>query len=190
MQPGHHVIHHVYLTTQGGHEEALHHAGRRQPQRDRPPGGDHQLVDRGDALLGIEEQPLPVESHDLDLQRWLIAGQRSIGVEGYRAAPGQGGQHGDHHQRDTPDRQIGAQGKFPLRPIAGAAAVAVAPQDERCQYQHRQHHRQGNGDDPPEVLPLSGGDGALGIEKGEVGVAAARDQRQQQPDDQARRRPA
>ena len=32
-------------------------------------GGDDQLVDARDALSGIDEQPLPVERHDLDLER-------------------------------------------------------------------------------------------------------------------------
>ena len=45
-----------------------------------------QLVDRGDALLGIDEQPLPVERHDLDHQRLDVRGDRALRVDAVAAA--------------------------------------------------------------------------------------------------------
>ena len=98
VQLGLHARHRVDLAGQRRNEERVHHGRRRDLEADGHVHRRRQLVDDGDALLGIDEQPFPVEGDDLDDQRFSPAGngprgidpcQRPIGVERVRADPGQ-----------------------------------------------------------------------------------------------------
>jgi hypothetical protein len=62
-----HAGHRVDLAAQLRDEEHVHHGVGRDLEVHRRAGRELDLVDRGDVLLRIDEQPLPVERHDLDL---------------------------------------------------------------------------------------------------------------------------
>src|SRR6266853_1313172 len=72
----HHSGHGVDLAAQLRHEEAVHHARGGQLEADRRADGDSQLIDARDALVGINEQPFPIERDDLNGERldwkWLF----------------------------------------------------------------------------------------------------------------------
>ncbi len=56
-----HSGHRVDLAAELRHEEAVHDAGRRKIQADRHTDRDDQTIDAGNALVGIDEQPFPIE---------------------------------------------------------------------------------------------------------------------------------
>ncbi len=64
-----HARHGVDLAAELRHEEAVHHRRRGQAEADRRRRRHDQPVDAGDALARVDEQPLPVERHDLDFER-------------------------------------------------------------------------------------------------------------------------
>ena len=61
-----HPGHRVDLAAELRDEERIHHRRRGEPKVDRRSGRDHQLIDGGDALIGVDEQPFPIERHDVD----------------------------------------------------------------------------------------------------------------------------
>ena len=63
--PRHGVDHAAHLRD----EEDVPDGRRGQLEIDRRSRRDDELVDRGDALLGIDEQPFPIERDDLDVDR-------------------------------------------------------------------------------------------------------------------------
>ena len=139
-----HAVHRVDHAAEPRDEEGVHHAGRGQREMDRHPGGDHQLVDAGDVLLGIDEQPLPVERHDLDLERGIRRPQRLGRVEIVRADPGDAAQQDDGQQRDRPDDQlelprIGEVGPVARPQIGGAVPPGEAQDDQDDRHDDRQH---------------------------------------------------
>src|SRR3546814_19851846 len=79
--------------------EAVHHRRGRNAKAHRAVRGKREFVDRRDALIGVDEQPFPVERDDLDLDRPYLcsdrlsrcgASERSLGVEQMGRDPGQG----------------------------------------------------------------------------------------------------
>ena len=79
-----HSRHGVDLAAELRHEEAVHDAGGGQLEADRRADRDDQLIDARDALLGIDEQPFPVERDDLDGDR-LARARRSACADRGRA---------------------------------------------------------------------------------------------------------
>src|SRR5262245_29489636 len=71
-----HAAHRVDLTAELRHEERIHHRRRREPKFDGCFSRDNQLVDSGDTLIGVDEQPFPIERHNVHPQR--------VGFPGYR----------------------------------------------------------------------------------------------------------
>src|ERR1700676_3847127 len=69
VKTGDHSRHGVDLAAKLRHKEAVHHARGGQLQTDRRADGNGQPIDACDALIGIDEQPFPVERRDLDSQR-------------------------------------------------------------------------------------------------------------------------
>jgi hypothetical protein len=77
----HHSRHCVDLAAQLRHEEAVHHAHGGQLKADRRADGNGQLIDGRDALVGIDEQPFPVERNDLNAERLRRRGDRLTRIE-------------------------------------------------------------------------------------------------------------
>ena len=103
-----HAVHRVDHAAELRDEERVHHAGRGQREMHRHAGRDHQLVDARDVLVGVDEQPFPIERDDLDLERRRLRCQRLGGIEVVRADPGHAAQQHDRQQRDRPDDQLDA----------------------------------------------------------------------------------
>jgi hypothetical protein len=106
---------------------------------------DRDGVDSRHAYPGIDEQPLPIERHDLDLDG--LSGQGLEGIELVRTEPRDAAQHHDHQRGDRPDDQLEMARELPFRPIEGACIGSAEPEGEAGDQEHdrqddRQHDRQ------------------------------------------------
>jgi hypothetical protein len=66
VEVGGHAAHRVDLTAELRHEERVHDRRRGEPEPDRCSSRDDQVIDRGDTLIGVDEQPFPIERHNVD----------------------------------------------------------------------------------------------------------------------------
>ena len=82
VQLGLHAGHGVDPAAQLRDEEGVHHGVGGHPEVDRGVDREGQLVDRRNAQLRIDEQPLPVQGNDIHLNRFDVRFQRLVGVEG------------------------------------------------------------------------------------------------------------
>ena len=123
--------------------------------------GAASFVHRGNAQLGIDEQPFPVEGDDLDVQRFDGGGrgacvQRAIGVERVRADPRDRAQGNDDQQRRRPDHQFELDRMVPLRLVRRVrVGRPVAPGEEQRQHDDRhddEQHQQRRDDQQPRLL--------------------------------------
>src|ERR1700752_2029580 len=64
-----HAGHGVNLAAELRDEETVHDTGRGQTKVDWYARRNDEVIDRGNVLLRIDEQPPPVERHDFDLER-------------------------------------------------------------------------------------------------------------------------
>ena len=76
-----HAGHRVNLAAELGDEEAVHDARRGQPEVNRHARRNDEIVDRGDALVRIDEQPAPIQRHHFDLERGSGGFQRLRRIE-------------------------------------------------------------------------------------------------------------
>ncbi len=67
MELGHHAVHRVDLAAELRHEELVHHARRGEAKVHGSADRRHEAVHAGDALIRINEEPLPIECDDFDL---------------------------------------------------------------------------------------------------------------------------
>src|ERR1700733_7494796 len=67
-----HAVHRVYYAAKLRNEEGVHHARGGQGEVDGNPGGNHKLVHARDMLLRVDEEPLPIQGDDLNLERWRV----------------------------------------------------------------------------------------------------------------------
>src|SRR5436305_1682246 len=77
MAMGDHATHRVDLAGELRDEIRIHHRCRVQPKFD----GDHQLIDSGNTLIGVDKQPLPIERHYVYPQRVGFALDRRPRIE-------------------------------------------------------------------------------------------------------------
>ena len=81
---------------------------------DRLADRNRERVDRGYAFLRVDEQPLPVERDDLDLDGdGLEAANRHERIQGARAEPGDSAEKNDDEHRDRPDDQFEGARELP-----------------------------------------------------------------------------
>src|SRR5580658_1682581 len=78
---GRHPRHGVNLAAELRDEEAVHDARGSQAESHGPLSGQDQVIEAGNVLPGIDEQPLPVERDHLDFERFGTGLQRSWWVE-------------------------------------------------------------------------------------------------------------
>ena len=128
-----HASHRVNLAAELRHEERVHHRRRGKPELHRRAGRHHELVDRGNALVGVYEQPLPIERHDIDAQRLGICGDRRLRIELMRADPGDPAQQ-DHDQcGDRPGDELNAPFVSDVETAHGARVrCPVPPRERQC----------------------------------------------------------
>ena len=69
VKPGRHAVHRVDHAAELRDEKRIHDARRRQREMHRHANGHSERVDGCDLLLGIKEQPFPIERNNLDLER-------------------------------------------------------------------------------------------------------------------------
>ncbi len=101
-----HAGHRVDLAAQRWDEERLHHRFAGQAEVDGSVGRNGHDADGGNALLGIDKEPLPIEADDLDLQ-WRLAGfRRPIGIQRNLLRDDQKGEDDDDCDRNAPDRKL------------------------------------------------------------------------------------
>ena len=95
----------------------------------------HQLVDAGHALLGIDEQPFPIEGDDLHLERLGARRERPVGIEQVAADPDHPAQQHDDQGRDRPDDRLDPARERPLRQVlrlgVGRAVTPGHPEGEQ-----------------------------------------------------------
>src|SRR5215211_2423880 len=63
------------------HEEHVHDGSRGQREVHRYSGGNDELIDACNALIGVDEQPFPIERDDLHLDRFVWRGDRLVRIE-------------------------------------------------------------------------------------------------------------
>ncbi len=145
VEPTRHAVHGVDLTPQLRHEKHVEHTRRRDPQFERYPCRNDHVVDTRDVLLRINEQPLPVERHHLDLQRLGLGLQRLGRVEQVGADPGDATQEEDDKRRNRPDDELKLSGVSPFGQVPGARVGDPEPVREG-EYRHNRRHNNGEHD--------------------------------------------
>ena len=128
-------------------------------------GRNDELIDAGDALIRVDEQPLPVERDDLDLDRRILGFERPVGIERMRSEPGDAAEKGDDQRRDRPDDEFELAGERPVGPIGRAAVGGAKPPGEAERGEdHRDDDRQHDRDRVDENEPLRYADRPARIE--------------------------
>ena len=167
-----HAIHGVDHAAELGSEESGHHASRGQRKVDRDARGDHQAIDAGDVLIGVDEQPFPVERHDLNVERLLRRLDRLRRIEIMRPYPRHAAQKHDRQERDRPDDQFERTRVFKvgqiLRPGVGRSKP---PRDGERGDDRRDHDREHDRDRIDQDLQVGVGDRALRIEHAQIAAA-------------------
>ncbi len=116
--------------------------------------GDRQLVDGRNTLLGVDEQPAPVQRNHLDLYGRLVGDQGFGRIQVVGTDPRHPTQKRNRERRDRPDDQLNAAGVFPVRFVLGSPVAVPEPpgKDERehdDRNDHRQHDRRRIGENDP-----------------------------------------
>jgi hypothetical protein len=101
-----HAIHRGDHAAEARHEEMIHHARGRDGKVHRAPRGHDELVHRCHALRGIDEQPLPVERHDLHFEWLALRRQRARGIELVRSGPDHAAEEQDDQRGNRPHDQL------------------------------------------------------------------------------------
>ena len=84
------------------------------------PAGIDQLVDRSDALIGVDEQPFPIERDDVDLERLGVRGDRRPRIELMGTDPDDPAQQDHDQRRDRPGDKLDTPFIAFVRARAGA----------------------------------------------------------------------
>src|SRR6516162_10003305 len=103
-----HAAHRVDLAAELRHEERVHHRCRGEPKFDGRCDRDNQLIDSGDTLIGVDEQPFPIERHDVHAQRVGFPGNRRSRIELMRPDPNDTAQQDYGQRRDRPHDELHA----------------------------------------------------------------------------------
>ena len=127
--------------------------------------GHHEIVDAGDAELGIDEQPFPIERDDLNLERLFLRFDRLEGIEIMRADPDHAAEKQDDQERDRPDDELDAAGidkaGLVARPRVGGAKPPGKDEDADDR-RHDDHQHDGEGIE--QDLDVGGADRPLRLQ--------------------------
>ena len=159
-----HSCHRVDLTAELRHEEAVHDAGGGQLEADRCTDRDDKMIDAGDALVGVDEQPFPIEGDDLDGDGLDLRGDRLARIEVMRSNPGDAADQEHRHQRDRPDEHFNTARIDKVGPVACARVGCTKPKcDSQRRQDHRDDDRQHDTERVEQDLPFREGDRSLRI---------------------------
>jgi len=125
-----HRRHRVDLPDQRGDAQALHDRVAGHLQLDRTTHRNDQLVDKSHLFLRVEEDPLPIETDHLDLER--ILPQLLVRIEPLGDAPQADRHEEDHDDGKPPHGDFQPKVGVPIGPVAIPRLLpAVAEEDER-----------------------------------------------------------
>ncbi|MNZ97856.1 hypothetical protein D3C78_1171170 [compost metagenome] len=169
MQLGGHAGHGVDLAAQARDEERVHHGVGSDAEVDRSVSREDDLVDRGNALLRVDEQPLPVQRDHVDLHRLHIGIQRTVRVQLVGGVVSEVAQGDDDQDRDDPHRGFDLGRVRPVRGVGGSlVGSTVLPGENHGHDNDRNHHQQHQaGSDQDQVLLLNA-DLTFRVEQGPV----------------------
>src|SRR5215471_13592141 len=137
-----HAAHRVDLAAELRHEERIHHRRRGEPKFDGRSGRDDQLIDGGDTVVGVDEQPFPIERHDVHAQLVGFAGDRRPRIELMGPDPNDAAQQDHGQRRDRPGDELHAPFIGLVQAAGGTGVGGAVPPGER-----QGGHDHGNHDD-------------------------------------------
>src|SRR6202035_5171093 len=136
VEPRHRPGHGVNLAGELRHKETVHDARRSQLEAYRRADRYRQLIDACDAELGVDEQPLPVERDDLNLEGLRGGDNRLSWIKIVRTDPGDPADENYSHQRDRPDEHLEATGICEIRLIARPYIRCTKPEGNAKRRNH------------------------------------------------------
>src|SRR5580698_6420908 len=171
-----HPVHCVDHAAQLGDEECGHHTPRGQRKANRNARRDDQSVDARDMLVRIDEQPFPVERHDLNVERLFLRNETPRGVKIMRTDPGHPAKQHDGEQRNRPYDQLKRAGIFEVGQIARpGVGRSVPPRGRQGGDNGRDHDDEHDRHGIDEECRVAVGDWTFRIEHRPV--AAAKEKR-------------
>src|SRR5262249_1038690 len=115
-----HAAHRVDLAAGLRHEERIHQRGGGEWKLDWRSGRDDQLIDSGDALIGVDEQPFPIERHDVHAEGSGFPGNRRARIQLMGTDPNDPAQQDHGQRRDRPGDELDTLFIGFVRATAGA----------------------------------------------------------------------
>ena len=165
LKARHHSRHRVDLAAELRHEEAVHDPRGGQLEADRRADRHGQLIDARDALLGVDEQPFPIERDDLNRDGLDRRGDRFARIEVMRADPGDAANQQHGHRGDRPNQHLEPAGIVEIRQVAGARVGRAKPEgDAEGGEDRRDDDRQHDAERVEQNLPFGSGDRPFRIE--------------------------
>ena len=127
--------------------------------------GHDEIVDAGDAKLGIDEQPFPIERDDLHLERLFLCFDRLERIEIVRADPDHAAEKQDDEKRDRPDDEFDAAGKNEAGLVARPRIGSAEPPGENKHADNRRHDdHQHDAEGIEQDLAIGGADRPLRLQ--------------------------
>ena len=161
---GGHASHRVDLAAELRHEERVHHRRRRQAEVDRGSYRHDQLVDRGNTLIGVDEQPFPIERHNVHPKRVGVRRDRRPRIELMGADPIDPAQQDHNQRRDRPDDKLDTSFISRIPAVAGAwVGRPVPPSEPQGRQDHGNHDHEHDGRRVDQKEPLRRRDRPLRI---------------------------
>ena len=140
-------------------------------------GRNHQLVDARDTLVRVDEEPLPIQRNDLDLERRRLRCQRPGGIQVMRADPGHAAQQHDHQDGNGPDDELEPAGIGEIRQIGRSCVGGSEPPGEgKGRGDRRDHDGEHDGERVDQDRLVGDPDHALRVEDGRL-TCGQRDRR-------------
>ena len=117
VEPGGHAVHRVNHASELRDEEHVHHARRGKLELQRHACGNGERIDACDLLVGIDEQPFPVERHRLNRLGRRGSFDRLGRVELMGADPCHAAKKDDGECRHRLDDEFDATRILPVGPV-------------------------------------------------------------------------
>ena len=123
------------------------------------------MIDAGDAQVGVDEEPFPIEGDDLDVDGLDLRGDRLARIEVVSANPSDAADQEHRHQGNRPDEHFNTTRINKVRPIACVRVGRTKPKcDSQRREDHRDHDRQHDAERVEQNLPFGDGDRSFRVE--------------------------
>jgi hypothetical protein len=143
IEPGGHAVHGVDHAAELRDEEHVHHACRGKLELQRHALGYGERIDRRNFLVGIDEQPFPIQGHRLNCQRLVGSFDGLCRVELMCADPRHAAEQDDGEGRDRPDHKLDPPRILPVWPVKCFCVGGPKPERKgKDRGDGRQHDRQ------------------------------------------------